>query len=108
MLGQIGLGFRLKLGQYHLRIWIGGFEYGNKFGGKVVHFIKSKKQLKQWIARKFFKSQLEDCCKIVIDSFSKDDYGTGFYNGIQFSFNALTGGAPDYLSVEEFKNKKGK
>jgi hypothetical protein len=31
-------GFKLKFGQYHFRVWKYGFEYGNKFGGKIVFF----------------------------------------------------------------------
>jgi len=38
MNGVTGKGFKLRFGQYHFRIWLYGFEYGNKFGGRVRFF----------------------------------------------------------------------
>ena len=36
-------GFKLRFGQYTFRIWSKGFEYGNRFGGRVVLFPWAKK-----------------------------------------------------------------
>lgn len=66
----------------------------------------SMKQIKQWIFKKLYKYQLEDHSNLVKHSFSKDEYGQGFYNGIQFVFSSLSGEEPNYLSLEEFKNAK--
>jgi len=66
----------------------------------------SKKQIKQWIARKIFTNDLEKCLQIVIDSFSKDEYGQGFYNGLEFAISSMLGQEPDYLNLEEYRNKK--
>ena len=38
MIGYTALGLKLRIGQYHLRIWKNGFEYGNRLGGKVKWF----------------------------------------------------------------------
>ncbi len=35
--GTLG-GFKLRLGQYHFRLWSKGFEFGNKFGGRTYFF----------------------------------------------------------------------
>lgn len=35
---QVANGFKIRIGQYHLRIWKNGFEYGNRLGGRVVWF----------------------------------------------------------------------
>ena len=64
----------------------------------------SIKQIKQWIFKKLYKKKLEGYSQLGVDSFSKDEYGRGFYNGVQFVFNCLSGEAPDYLSLDEFKN----
>lgn len=38
MKGMKSTGLKLYLGQFHFRVWKNGFEYGNRFGGKVVFF----------------------------------------------------------------------
>jgi len=41
-------GFTIKIGQYHVRFWSTGFEYGNKFGGRVFSWY--------WFLKKWSKS----------------------------------------------------
>jgi hypothetical protein len=36
-------GFKIKIGQYHFRIWKNGMEFGNKLGGRFYIFPWGKK-----------------------------------------------------------------
>jgi len=40
--------------------------------------------------------------KVHRDSGSKDDYGLGFYNGLEFAISIMKNSEPKFLSIKEY------
>lgn len=48
---------------------------------------------------------IKELRQIQFDSGSKDEYGVGLYNGIEFVYACLNGSESEYLSYKDKKNE---
>ena len=58
-----------------------------------------------WTARDQQVRELTEMQKVHLQTGSKDDYGLGMYNGIEFAISILTKQDPKYLTLDELKDE---